>query len=83
MQQVEIYPNPAIEEINVRLYLNEPAATSITIYDFQGRVMLSRDLGVINSQITENLGVDQYPSGMFLIRVKANQEIVTRRFLKH
>jgi len=83
MQQVDIYPNPAIEEIKVRLYLNEPAATSITIYDFQGRVMLTRDLGVVNTQIIESLRVDQYPSGTFLIRVKANQEVLTRRFIKH
>ena len=82
LQQVDIYPNPATQDINVRLHVSEPAATSITIYDLQGRVMLTRDLGIVNSQITEILRVDQYPSGAYLIRAKANKEIVTRRFIK-
>jgi len=71
-----------INHINVRISLNRPADASITIYDFQGRVMLTRELSNVNSQIIETLRIDQYPSGAYLIRAKANNEIVTHRFVK-
>jgi hypothetical protein len=82
-QQVEFYPNPAINDINVSIAVNQPAITSITIFDFQGRIIQSKNLGTVYSQVTENINVSSYPSGTYLIRASANDEIVTRRFVKH
>ena len=44
--------------------------------------MMTKELGVMHSQITETLSVDQYPAGTYLIRAQANDEIVTKRFIK-
>ena len=76
------YPNPAVDQLNVEVAVNQPAVTSITIYDFKGQVMMSQDLGVVNSTITTQLPVDQYPAGIYLIRIKAGDEVLTRRFVK-
>jgi hypothetical protein len=81
MQQLDIYPNPVADNLHVRLSLNEPASTSITIFDFQGRVIENRELGVVQSQLTENININHLPSGTFLIRIRANQELITRRFI--
>ena len=80
-QQVEFYPNPVIDNINVRIKLGKSTAANITIFDFQGRVMMTKDLGVVNSQIVESLPVASYPSGAYLIRATAGQEMVTSRFI--
>jgi len=81
--QVEFYPVPVQNEINYRITLNEPAATTVTIYDFTGKVLLTRELGVVRSFATEALPFAEYPTGAYLIRAKANNEIVTRRFIKY
>jgi hypothetical protein len=82
LSQFDHYPNPAVDQLNVGVAVNQPAATSITIYDFKGQVMMSRDLGVVKSTTTERLRVDQYPAGVYLIRIKAGDEVLTRRFVK-
>ena len=80
-RQVEFYPNPAPKHIKVRILLNQPAATSVSIYDFMGRELLYRDLGVA-TQVFEEIPLDRYPAGTYLIRAKADDEIITQRFIK-
>jgi hypothetical protein len=46
-----------------------------------GREMLYRDLGVA-TQVSEEIPLDRYPAGTYLIRAKANDEIITERFIK-
>ena len=82
IRQVEFYPNPAINDINVRLYLAEPAEAEISIYDFTGRILRTENLGTVYSSATHKLSVQELPAGTYLIRAKADNEIVTRRFIK-
>ncbi len=82
IRQVEFYPNPATSDINIRLYLAEPVETELTIYDFVGRIVKTQSLGMVSSQ-THSLSVRELPSGTYLLRAKADNEIVTRRFIKH
>jgi hypothetical protein len=83
LQQLDVYPNPATSDVTSRLTLNELAATSFTIYDFLGRVLITRNTGLANTQITETISIDKLPSGTYLVSVKANDEIITRRLIKH
>jgi len=83
LQQVDFYPIPANREINVRLQVHQPAQASVTIYDFTGQVLLHQELGMVQSQLTKTLPVDQFPTGTYLIRARANDEVVTRRFIKY
>ena len=83
MSQVDVYPIPAVEHVNVRLIVNEAASTSMKIYDFQGRLMETKEVGMVNNQIIESVNISQYPSGNYLLQITANQEVITRRFIKH
>ena len=83
IKHVEFYPNPAVNDINVRLSLAQPGQMELAIYDLAGRVVLSEQLGVINYQLTHSISVRDLSAGTYLIRAKANDEIVTRRFIKH
>jgi hypothetical protein len=80
---VEFYPNPAVDYLNVRLSLAEPSKAMLSIYDFQGRLMDSKEMSAIQSLHSESLEIAHYPAGTYLIRAKANNEIITRRFIKH
>ena len=80
---VNFYPNPSVNDINVRISLNQPAYASVAIYDLRGRLMLTRDLGTVNYQVVEKIAVDQFPAGAYLIRTKVDKEVVTQRFLKY
>ena len=82
LKQMEVYPNPAVNQINLRLFVNELAMTSFIIYDSHGRFMQSGEIGMVNDSNVETLTIDQYPQGIYIIRAKVNDEIVTRRFIK-
>ena len=80
---ISFYPNPAVDKINVQMSLTEPSKAIISIYDFQGRIMESKEIDSYNTYHAESMDIAHYPAGAYLIRAKANQQIVTRRFLKH
>ena len=79
---VDIYPNPVVEDVNIRLLVKEPANTTFILYDSHGRLIQTKELGMISSQTIESMNLSSYPSGTYLIRIKTNNEIVTRRLLK-
>ena len=81
-QHFEFYPNPAVIDMNVVMAVSQPADVVIEVLDFQGKNIQSKDLGRVYSRIQENINVASYPSGIYLLRVKAGDEIITRRFVK-
>ena len=81
-QQVEFFPNPAIDQLKIRLLLNKPSQTEITIFDLNGQIVLARNLGLVNTQITEEVKVDDFTPGVYIIRTKVEDEMVTQRFIK-
>ncbi len=81
-QQFEFYPNPVIVDMQVKMAVSQPTSVLLEIYDFHGKRIQSKNLGVVYSQASENLDVESYPSGIYLLRAKAGDEIITRRFLK-
>jgi hypothetical protein len=44
--------------------------------------MQSEEMGMVNDSNVKTLSVDQYPQGVYIIRAKVNNEIVTKRFIK-
>ena len=82
IRQIEFYPNPAINDLNVRLWTAQPAEAELSIYDFTGRIVKTQALGQVSQVSTHSISVRELPSGTYLIRAKADDEIVTRRFIK-
>jgi hypothetical protein len=82
IRQVEFYPNPAINDLNVKLWTGQPAEAELSIYDLTGRIIKKQSLGKVSPISTHSISVRELPSGTYLIRAKADDEIVTRRFIK-
>lgn len=71
-----IYPNPTEYLLNIKL--NNPTKTEASLYDISGRLILkqklSNQLSIIN---LENLN-----SGMYLLKIKTDNKITTKRIVK-
>ncbi|MFM9950064.1 MAG: PKD domain-containing protein [Saprospiraceae bacterium] len=75
--QVAIFPNPAHNELNL-LLPEDTREGMLTIFDLAGR-QLKRTYPVAGINV---LDVSDLPKGVFLIEIRFENEVVTRKFVK-
>ncbi len=75
MQKSSIYPNPVREKL---FFSNTSGDELVTIYDIHGKAILNASLAVGAS----SLDVSFLTGGVYLVRVKQNNNITTNRFIK-
>ncbi len=64
--QLEFYPNPAKEMVNI--YFKNDIQTNLTILDFSGRVV--QTIMIKEGQSDYQLDVSKYPSGVYFVQVQ-------------
>jgi|GEM_PF-1808748 len=73
---VVLYPNPVTHNLTIDLGRNQVERLSIT--DLTGRqILVKKDLNNI-----ENLDVSNLDSGVYLISIQINEEVISARFVK-
>ncbi len=74
-RQTKVYPNPSDEMI----YINLPKNTSlIKVYDINGNLMYSLKP---MKQVAE-IDIRQIPSGVYIVKMQTNKNVVTTKFVK-
>ncbi|GAP73055.1 bacterial Ig-like domain [Candidatus Symbiothrix dinenymphae] len=68
---LQIYPNPAKDELNIR---TEQPVERVEIVDIAGRIVLSTNTNIIN--------VSHLPKGVYLVRIAIAGQSITRRIIK-
>lgn len=73
----EISPNPAKNNLNIRL---DSAMTSanVSIYDVLGKKVYERSLSSVNTSID----VSKWNAGVYLVRISTDNQTLTKRFVK-
>jgi hypothetical protein len=74
LQQISIYPNPAISIINIESINN---IDEIRIFDIQSRVVFSE---TINSK-TMKINISNFSTGVYIIEVVTNNIITRKEFV--
>ncbi|WP_157717190.1 T9SS type A sorting domain-containing protein [Formosa sp. Hel1_31_208] len=72
-----ISPNPATSMLNIRLS-NSLDNPNVSIYDVLGKKVFSKTL----SAMTSSIDVSRWNSGVYLVRVSADNQTLTQRFVK-
>jgi hypothetical protein len=81
----QAYPNPATDNITVRIDPNGNARSSLvlTVYDFRGVNVYSKQLGIGQQIISEQINLEKFPRGMYVIEVVADKnKKATFQFVK-
>ncbi len=84
LNNVSIYPNPAQNILHVE---GLAANAKLTVVDFNGNVIVSRELSPVpsNTGVVSNgydLNVSSLHAGNYLLKIETNGEVVTRQFVK-
>jgi hypothetical protein len=76
---ITIYPNPTRGLLTVNIYeLPQHAASSLTLFDMQGRVIIQQQ-----SLVDENkLDISAQPAGTYIMRIEIGGEVVSWKIIK-
>ncbi len=74
-----MFPNPANNNVNIRFTPVNAGYTTIEVVNALGQVVKTQDLGNIGGQYTYNLNVSNFNNGLYVVKIKVGNDIVTKR----
>jgi hypothetical protein len=70
-----LYPNPAMNTLNVEMFVSDGEATTIRMYDAKGRIVFERHL--LNSKTV--IDVSTFGKGLYVLECIGEKQIVRHR----
>ncbi|MBK9190801.1 MAG: T9SS type A sorting domain-containing protein [Crocinitomicaceae bacterium] len=77
-----VYPNPAVDAVNVSLSLNASENTVINVLDLTGKVVKTIGLGEVNGSKTVAVSLDEMNSGVYFIELVNQNGRQVEKFVK-
>lgn len=81
--QVQVAPNPFIQDINVGLDLPQSATVIADLFDLTGRMVVSEIWSAPLGRSARSWPLPALPSGIYSLRLRANGAQATIRIVKH
>lgn len=79
---VNVYPNPIVNEATINFNVEEPTIVTYQIYDMAGRMVQNATLGnYTEGNHNANFNVNNLTSGSYIIRVQAGKTFNTAKIL--
>ncbi|MBN2521597.1 MAG: T9SS type A sorting domain-containing protein, partial [Bacteroidales bacterium] len=83
-QSVLIYPNPANEYINLKLYHDDFGKVDISIYDISGKLLLFQQFNKQGIEFEKNINLNNLSNGLYFIEISINNNLIPREiFIKN
>lgn len=77
-----LYPNPAVDNLNITFNMKKPAQVTISIFDINGKKVLAEDLD-LNGHENTIIPLDNLSDGIYLIKINSGIENLNLRFVKN
>ena len=77
---LQLYPNPASDQLNVSFNSEVPGPAELQIYDLQGRPLLQRMLTTRSGEHQETIALSGLPDGIYLLRLRTAEGEYTEKF---
>jgi extracellular elastinolytic metalloproteinase len=77
----ELYPNPTDGRLVFHLDMKKPSQVSVELYTLEGRAMYSKEYKTTQS-IREELDMQEYAKGVYLIKLKVDEESFYHKVVK-
>jgi hypothetical protein len=80
-QQVILQPNPAKGSVIIIIkgLINKSAL--ITLTDMKGQTLFSEDVAVSSKLVTKQLNLQEYTPGVYFIKVRTDQKVITKQLV--
>ena len=74
LDQLEIYPNPASNEVNVEMNSTESDLSVINIYQINGKLI--RSVETVGQNVKINVNIEDLATGAYMVRVVSNEKVI-------
>jgi hypothetical protein len=81
-ERFAIYPNPANEEVNVYISLNNAENTVINVLDISGKVIKTINVGSVNGEKTIAISLEDISTGIYFIELVNSTDKKVKKFVK-
>ena len=79
--QLDIYPVPASEFLNIKLKDFEPGMIDIEIVDIAGRVLITKRLDYTGIDLETKIDVSNLSGGIYYINIRRGKSIINKKFI--
>ena len=79
---IDIYPNPAINQIFIDFFMPYSCTTDIGIYDLSGRLIQSETVNVNIGKNNYSLNLDKLEKGVYMVVVSTEKDKLTGKIFK-
>lgn len=76
---IKIYPNPTTGNFTID-FVGKETSAEIVLLNFQGQQLLIQQC---KEQLSKDIDISYLPGGMYIVVIKTNEKIVTRKIIKH
>ena len=83
LNALELWPNPVNDAINLSLLSARGSRLQLSVIDLNGRVVKSTSNAIAKGNNRFNLPVNDLESGMYLLRISDDNNVISRRFVKN
>lgn len=81
--EVNLYPNPMQEHLNVAFKLEKPGEVAISVYQISGQLMFQQFSSVtFAGKHVERIKLPELGDGVYLIRIQTDSQSTTQRIIK-
>lgn len=78
-QILNVYPNPADDQLTVDLILDEPS--TLRVLDLNGKVVIEQSLNSDNQLISSQLDVSNLPAGQYILIIISSNNLMKELFI--
>ncbi|MDB5255610.1 MAG: chiA1 3 [Chitinophagaceae bacterium] len=80
--QLNVFPNPASDHLQVQLNLSSSSNGSLLLCDLNGNVLQQLANGTLDAQANYTITLEHYPTGLYILKLATDQGTVARKIVK-
>lgn len=82
--QINTFPNPVENNLQIQFTITKEENISIGLYDMQGKRVLQKPLGQLNSgTYQESMDLNEIQAGIYFCRIEGRKKSVTKKIIKN
>lgn len=80
--EVQLYPNPSTDILNVRINTSEIGDATLKVYDILGKTLFSSELILNGNLASTTVDVSAWNSGTYFAEITSQNGAITKRFIR-
>ena len=81
IERLNVFPNPSQGEFNLKFFLPNNAPTNIRIFNSNGQLIYSNDLGNFEGDFMERFDLTDNPAGTYYLMIQQNDLSITKKVI--